>query len=83
MKLEYLEGIDSQRPKNSLIRLYRYKPDEAIQLIAIFSNLAKGAVAAVSLEQQHFIEPIDGCRLLLKCATYDHGILRTNTDRRS
>jgi hypothetical protein len=75
VKLEYLRQIDPEDPRRSIVRLYEHKPGEVLQLIDVLRALSNRRKTEVGLETMSFVEPIDGCRLLLKCGDSDKGIV--------
>lgn len=74
MRLAFLaEGS----PDCPLIRLYDFQPADVQRLDRIFDSLANGSRKELRLDQESFIEPIDGCRVRLRVGTCDAGIAQT------
>jgi hypothetical protein len=71
MKMDYLATGSDDCP---LIRLYDFTPKEVVQLCGVFASLASGIVRTVSLHEQPFVQPVDGCHLMLQTAREDKGI---------
>lgn len=73
MKMEYLPTGSTDCP---LIRLYDFTLDEVVQLFGVFASLASDAVRTVGLHEQSYVQPIDECRLVLRVAERDQGIVQ-------
>jgi hypothetical protein len=71
MKLGFLKEESQHSP---LIRLYEFDPAEALKLRRLVGSLVAGSLQSVRLDNQAWVTPIDGCRLLLRRNTRDEGI---------
>lgn len=73
MKLEFLpEGSDDC----PLVRLYDFVPDEIVRLRDTLSALGLGALDRVTLHEINGVEPISGCRLVLRSGLRDRGLAK-------
>jgi hypothetical protein len=71
MKLEFLKEGSQHSP---LIRLYEFDQAEVAELRRLVQSLVAGSLQSVRLDNQAWVTPIGGCRLLLKLNTWDEGI---------
>lgn len=73
MKLGYVpKDLNAYTP---LVRLYDFTPPEVRHLHALFTSLATGTPAVVSLHDQPWVQPVDGCRLYLLFDSADRGVM--------
>ena len=71
MKLEYLPD----GPKDSgLIRLYDYGSSEVRELRKLTGELATGARERIALNEERWVAPVEGCKLLLRRGERNSGI---------
>lgn len=71
MKLEYL----SDGPNgSSLIRLYDYDLPEVRELRKLISELAAGAGERIALDEEIWVAPVGGCKLILRRSKRSSGI---------
>jgi hypothetical protein len=73
MKLDYLA---SGSPDCPIVRLYEFTDEEAGEFHAILAALAAGAVERVDVHELPFVQPIDGCQLVLLRRSWDQSIVR-------
>ena len=65
MTLEFLKEGSQHRP---LIRLYELNQAEVAELRRLVRSLAAGSLQSIRLDNQSWVTPIGGCRLLLEAA---------------
>ena len=70
MKLEFLASGARACP---LIRLYAFNRAEAQKLRELVKSLSSASRQSVSLDEENWIEPVDGCRLVLRLGSRDEG----------
>jgi hypothetical protein len=73
MKLEFI----SAQPQNPFLRLSDLTSSEACQLRQAFLSLAAGFKTEIRLHEAPGAEPVGHCRLTLRAAHTDEGILQT------
>lgn len=76
MKMEYLAAGSADCP---LIRLYGFTVDELVQLRDQFHSLAAGTVRSMALHEQSYLVSLDDCRLTLRTAERDRGIVKDDS----
>jgi hypothetical protein len=74
MKLDYIssEGLGAGNPP--IVRLYEFSAQEVVELIQVFTELADGKLHAVVLQNQRFIQPLDGISFVLRNGHEDIGM---------
>ena len=71
MKLEYLPNGPND---SGLIRLYDYGSSEVRELRKLTSELATGARERIALNEEIWVAPVEGCRLILRRSERSSGI---------
>jgi hypothetical protein len=59
-----------------MLRLHDFDEMELRQLRELFNGLASGRRGWVALHAESFIQPVEGCRFILKVGEADYGICR-------
>ena len=78
MKLEFL--VDGS-PDCPLIRLYAFDQSEVLRFKDLISTLSLGKATNVSLHEQSWIDPVDGCKLEMSLGKRDRGIKQVDPSR--
>jgi hypothetical protein len=73
MKIEFLAEGSKNCP---LIRLYEFDQGAALRLKELVSALAARTATSTSLHKQPWIEAIDDCKLELRLAIRDQGVIQ-------
>jgi hypothetical protein len=68
--------LDVQNPGRPIIRLHDFDHDELQRLRASVEGLAAGTRASVSLHEEAYVQPLEGCRFTLRVGEADQGIER-------
>jgi|SRR5580700_894124 hypothetical protein len=71
MKLEFLANGARACP---LIRLYEFNRAEAKNLRELVKSLSNASRQSISLEEEPWIESVEGCRLALRLGHRDEGV---------
>ena len=71
MKLEFLPSGARACP---LIRLYAFSRAEAQNLRELVKSLSNASRQSVSLDEEPWIESVEGCRLTLRLGNSDEGV---------
>ncbi len=71
MKLEFLASARSPLP---LIRLYEFTRADVQNLRAIVKSLSNGSRQSAPLDEQPWIERVEGCRFTLRLGDRDQGV---------
>ena len=79
MKIDYLTNTNPTHPKESILRIFDFDSTQACQFRDLLSKLARGAISEINLSDLPFVTSIDGCRLILKAATRDKGVIHVST----
>jgi hypothetical protein len=74
MKLDYLHDAGDRR---SIVRLYDFTTDEALQFMKAIEALASEAEQQICVHSLPGISAVDGCKLSLVRKFWDQGILKT------
>jgi hypothetical protein len=71
MKLEFLADGSPDCP---LIRLYAFDQSEILRFKDLISTLSLGTATNISLHEQPWINPVDGCTVEMRLGKRDQGI---------
>lgn len=73
MKIEYLEGNEPPLP---LVRLFDFRPEEVNALRKACDDLAEGRTSELVLNEQAWVQPVNGCRFIWRASKKDAGVRR-------
>ncbi len=73
MKIEYLEDDE---PPLSLVRLFDFRPEEVEALCKACNDLADGRISEFAVNEQAWVQPVDGCRFVWRASKKDVGVRR-------
>jgi hypothetical protein len=73
MKLEFLPTGSADCP---LIRLYDFRPAEVANLATAICGLAEGLTTTCPVHELMGVEPVNGCRFVLRAGHRDRGMVR-------
>jgi hypothetical protein len=78
MKLEFLADGSPDCP---LIRLYAFDQSEVLRLKDLIRALGSGTTTNISLHEQPWIAPVDGCKLEMSLGKRDQGVKQVGLSR--
>jgi hypothetical protein len=78
MKLDYLAEVNTNWPSDSIIRLYDFTSDDVSLFIQVLDRLSSDSDCSIILSSLPFIQPLDGCMLVLRSGRNDNGIKKTS-----
>ena len=73
MKIEYLEENEPPLP---LVRLFDFRSEEVNALREACVDLAEGRISELVLNEQAWVQPVNGCRFIWRASKKDVGVRR-------